>query len=122
MRRVPQLAIALATVGLALAPATAAHADGAYVHFQATNSAGTVLGGVIFNPYGETAEVCDDHSDGNFVHGFFVWNGVSHELTDTNGAASGCATANYSIAEGTPVRVILCVDNYTPCWYQDTTA
>jgi hypothetical protein len=81
-----------------------------------------VLGGVIFNPTGETAEVCDDHADGNFVHGIFVWNGVSHELTDTNGAASGCATANYTIAEGTAVRVILCVDNYSPCGYEDTTA
>jgi|GEM_PF-5606780 len=122
MRRITKAAMTLATAGLILVPATAAQAQGAYVHFQITNSAGTVLGGVIFDPNGETAKVCDDHSDGNYVHGYFIWNGVSHELTDSNGAASGCANANYSIAEGTPVRVILCVDNYTQCYEQDTTA
>jgi hypothetical protein len=114
-------AVALATAGLLLVPATAAHAQGAYVHIQLRDSAGTLLGGVIFDPNGETAKVCDDHSDGKFVHGYFIWNGVSHELTDSNGAASGCASANYSIAEGTPVTVGLCVDT-VGCYRVDTTA
>lgn len=122
MRRITKVAAAATIAGLILVPATAAQAANGYVHFQITNSAGTVLGGVIFNGYGETAEVCDDNSDGDFVHGFFVWNGVSHELTDSNGAAAGCATANYSIAENTPVSVILCVDNFSPCYEEDTEA
>jgi hypothetical protein len=34
MRRITRAAITVATAGLVLVPATAAHADGAYVHFR----------------------------------------------------------------------------------------
>lgn len=111
MRRLTKWAIAGATAVGVLMPATAAQAANGYVHLQIYNSSNVLLGGVIFQGYGETAEVCDDHADGNYVHGYIAWNGTAHELTDTNGAASGCAHADYSIAENTPVYVWLCIDN-----------
>jgi ribulose-5-phosphate 4-epimerase/fuculose-1-phosphate aldolase len=110
MHRIAKAAVTLATAGMVLVPATAAHAANGYAHIQSVYN-GVVLGGVIFNGNGETAEVCDDNSDGRYVHGYIYWNGTSHELTDTNGAAAGCAHADYSIAENTPVTVWLCVDN-----------
>lgn len=104
-------AMAAAVAVGVLVPATAAQAANGYVHLQILNSNDVVLGGIIFQGNGETAEVCDDNSDGDFVHGYIAWNGTTHELTDTNGASTGCAHADYSIAENTPVYVWLCIDN-----------
>jgi hypothetical protein len=72
MRPTTRAGITLATAGLVMVPATAAHAANGYVHIQSIYN-GVVLGGVIFNGYGETAEVCDDNSDGRYVHGWISW-------------------------------------------------
>jgi len=81
---------------------------------------GTLRGCASFRHYGEILTACDRRADGRRVTAQLYWSGaVRASVYDRNGAASGCTSANLSIAEGRTVYLRVCIGGLgCSSWYR----
>lgn len=110
--------IAVAALGMTLlAPAAA---FGATV-YETPNEVWTNNwdGQAYFKPHGEHLYACDHSFDGDTIVGYAKANGkVVAKAVDTDGYGGDCGHDNFSLPEGTPVKIKVChkEDGYCTDW------